>query len=102
MLQYEDVCSIIGSTLTSHDALNQLKSSLLELDKLQLPNIRAENQLNLIASKSEFTTFVKKNDKQNVETDRLIMNDQYLAKKTESNYVVLIFDSNFYFNLKKN
>ena len=43
----------------------------------------AENQLNLNASKSEFITFCQKNDSKYVDTDTIVINGYYVAKKLE-------------------
>ena len=69
---------IFFSSIFSEDALNRLQKSLNNLTELF-----AENQLNLNASKSEFITFCQKNDSKNVDTDTIVINGQYVAKKSE-------------------
>ena len=58
----------------------------------------AENQLNLNASKSEFTTFCQKNDTKNVDIDTIVFNGHYVAKKSECKYLGLILDSSLSFH----
>ena len=69
---------VFSSSIFSEDALNRLQKSLNNLTELF-----AENQLNLNASKSEFITFCQKNDSKNVDTDTIVINGQYVAKKSE-------------------
>ena len=58
----------------------------------------AENQLNLNASKSEFMTLCQKNDIKNVDTDTIVINEHYVAKKSECKYLGLLLDSSLSFH----
>ena len=78
LVQYADDCMVFSSSIISEDALNRLQKSLKNLTEFF-----AENQLNLTASKSEFITFCQKNDSKNVDTDTIVINMNYVAKKSE-------------------
>ena len=67
---------VFSSSIISEDALNRLQKSLINLTEFF-----AENKLNLNASKSEFITFCQKNDIKNVDTDTIVINGHYAAKK---------------------
>ena len=54
--------------------------------------------MNLNASKSEFITFCQKNDSKNVDTDTIVINGRYVAKKSECKYLGLIVDSSLSFH----
>ena len=54
--------------------------------------------MNLNASKSEFITFCQKNDSKNVDTDTIVINGLYVAKKSECKYLGLILDSSLSFH----
>ena len=54
--------------------------------------------MNLNASKSEFITFCQKNDSKNVDTDTIVINGHYVAKKSECKYLGLILDSSLSFH----
>ena len=82
-----------SSSIISEDALKRLQKSLNNLTEFF-----AENQLNLNASKSEFITFCQKNDCKNVDTDTIVINGHYVAKKSECKYLGLVFDSSLSFH----
>ena len=70
---FDALCRRLYDIASLNDALNQLQKTLSKLT-----NFIAKNHSKLSASKSELKTFCqKKNDKKIVETDRLIINDQY-------------------------
>ena len=54
--------------------------------------------MNLNASKSEFITFCQKNDSKNVDTDTIVINGHYVAKKSECKYLGLNLDSSLSFH----
>ena len=84
---------VFSSSIISEDALNRLQKSLNNLTEFF-----AENQLNLNAFKSEFITFCQKNDSKNVDTDTIVINGHYVAKKSECKYLGLILDSSLSFH----
>ena len=84
---------VFSSSRISEDALNRLQKSLNNLTKFF-----AENQLNLNASKLEFITFCQKIDSKNVDTDTIVINRHYVAKKSDCNYLGLILDSSLCFH----
>ena len=73
--------------------MNRLQKSLNNLTEFFV-----ENQLNLNASKSEFITFCQKNDSKNVDTDTIVINGHYVAKKSECKSLGLILDSSLSFH----
>ena len=83
---------VFFSSIISEDALNRLQKSLSNLTEFF-----AENQLNLNASKSEFITFCQKIDSKNVDTDTIVINGHYVAKKSECKFLGLILDSSLSF-----
>ena len=93
LVQYADDCMVFSSSIISEDALKRWQKSLNNLTEFF-----AENQLNLNASKSEFITFCQKNDSKNVDTDTIVINGHYVAKKSECKYLGLIFDSSLSFH----
>ena len=93
LAQYADDCMVFSSSIISEDALNRLQKSFNNLTEFF-----AENQLNLNASKSEFITFCQKNDSKNVDTDTIVINGHYVAKKSECKYLGLILDSSLSFH----
>ena len=79
---------VFSSSIISEDALKRLQKS-----PNNLTEFFAENQLNLNASKSELITFCQKNDSINEDTDTIVINGHYVAKKSECKYLGLILDS---------
>ena len=84
---------VFSSSIISDEALKRLQKSLNNLTEFF-----AENQLNLNASKSEFITFCQKNDSKNEDTDTIVINGHYVAKKSECKYLGLILDSSLSFH----
>ena len=92
IIQYADDCLLFCSHQNPDIALQCLQTNLLKLE-----SYFKSHQLNLNASKTEFITFSRKNDKRQLDSETIVVCCTVVKKKCECKYLGLTLDQHLTF-----